>query len=87
MPSKLSHVGPDSGQPATEERIDTELKLARCVSFAILTNWSGIQVEVVILDTNIGDGIDDIWALAMLLAMPELDLTLIGLDFWLYDLQ
>ena len=31
----------------------------------------------VILDTDIGGDIDDIWALAMLLKSPELDLRLV----------
>ncbi|HRY71162.1 MAG TPA: nucleoside hydrolase [Phycisphaerae bacterium] len=36
---------------------------------------------LVILDTDIGDDIDDTWALAMLLGMPELDLKLIVTDY------
>ncbi len=35
----------------------------------------------VILDTDIGDDIDDTWALAMLLGMPEVDLKLIVTDY------
>ncbi len=35
----------------------------------------------VILDTDIGDDIDDTWALAMLLGMPELDLKLVVTDY------
>ena len=35
----------------------------------------------VILDTDIGDDIDDTWALAMLLKSPELDLKMIVTDF------
>lgn len=35
----------------------------------------------VILDTDIGDDIDDTWALAMLLKSPELDLQLVVTDF------
>ena len=34
----------------------------------------------VILDTDIGDDIDDTWALAMLLRSPELDVKLIVTD-------
>mgnify|MGYP006308749897 CR=1 FL=1 len=34
----------------------------------------------VILDTDIGDDIDDTWALAMLLQSPELDLDLVVAD-------
>lgn len=35
----------------------------------------------VILDTDIGDDIDDTWALAMLLGCPEVDLKLVVTDF------
>jgi inosine-uridine nucleoside N-ribohydrolase len=35
----------------------------------------------VILDTDIGDDIDDTWALALLLKSPELDLKLVATDF------
>lgn len=35
----------------------------------------------VILDTDIGDDIDDTWALGMILASPELDLKLVVTDF------
>ncbi len=35
----------------------------------------------VILDTDIGDDIDDTWALAMLLGMPQLDLKLVVTDY------
>ena len=35
----------------------------------------------VILDTDIGDDIDDTWALAMLLKSPELDLRLVVTDY------
>lgn len=35
----------------------------------------------VILDTDIGDDIDDTWALVMLLGMPELDLKLVVTDY------
>ena len=38
-------------------------------------------VKPVILDTDIGDDIDDTWALAMLLGMPELDVKLIVTDY------
>lgn len=38
-------------------------------------------VTPVILDTDIGDDIDDTWALAMLLGMPELDVKLIVTDY------
>jgi hypothetical protein len=35
----------------------------------------------VILDTDIGDDIDDTWALGLLLKSPELDLKLVVGDF------
>ena len=35
----------------------------------------------VILDTDIGDDIDDTWALAMMLKSPELDVKLVSTDF------
>lgn len=35
----------------------------------------------VILDTDIGDDMDDTWALAMLLGMPQLDLKLVVTDY------
>ncbi len=35
----------------------------------------------VILDTDIGDDIDDTWALAMLLGLPQLDLKLVVTDY------
>ncbi len=41
---------------------------------------SGTRVPV-ILDTDIGDDIDDTWALAMILGMPEFDLKLITTAF------
>jgi inosine-uridine nucleoside N-ribohydrolase len=42
---------------------------------------SGSAAIPVILDTDIGDDIDDTWALLMLLRMPELDLKLAVSDF------
>ena len=44
------------------------------------TAASGAPIPV-ILDTDIGDDIDDTWALAMLLGMPELDPKLIVTDY------
>jgi inosine-uridine nucleoside N-ribohydrolase len=35
----------------------------------------------VVLDTDIGDDIDDTWALALLLSSPELDLKLVATDY------
>ena len=42
---------------------------------------AGAAPVPVILDTDIGDDIDDTWALAMLLGMPQLDLKLIVTDY------
>src|SRR5438132_355466 len=44
---------------------------------ALLTSNSAAGKTPVILDTDIGDDIDDTWALAMLLRSPELDLKLV----------
>ena len=44
------------------------------------TTTHGASIPV-ILDTDIGSEIDDTWALAMLLGMPELDLKLIVTDY------
>lgn len=46
--------------------------------FSAATHGASVPV---ILDTDIGDDIDDTWALAMLLGMPELDLKLIVTDY------
>ncbi len=47
-----------------------------------LQAWALIAAPIpVILDTDIGDDIDDTWALAMLLGMPQLDLKLIVTDY------
>ncbi len=51
--------------------------LAFCC-FAAATHAAPIPV---ILDTDIGDDIDDTWALAMLLGMPQLDLRLVVTDY------
>ena len=45
------------------------------------TAAQGAPPTSVILDTDIGDDIDDTWALAMLLGMPELDVKLIVTDY------
>jgi len=47
-----------------------------------LLAWAASAASLpVILDTDIGDDIDDTWALAMLLGMPQLDLKLIVTDY------
>lgn len=45
------------------------------------SSTSGAGPRPVIMDTDIGDDIDDTWALLMLLRMPELDLKLAVGDF------
>ncbi|MGE5607926.1 MAG: nucleoside hydrolase [Bacillota bacterium] len=48
--------------------------------FAAETHIHAAPIPV-ILDTDIGDDIDDTWALAMLLGMPQLDLKLVVTDY------
>ncbi|MDP8242632.1 MAG: nucleoside hydrolase [Candidatus Hinthialibacter antarcticus] len=48
--------------------------------FALLLPAQAQRIPV-ILDTDIGDDIDDTWALGMILASPELDLKLVVTDF------
>lgn len=57
------------------------ISLLSCVS-EVRCAWAvqGASTPV-ILDTDIGDDIDDTWALAMLLGMPELDVRLIVTDY------
>lgn len=56
------------------------LLLLAFFSWSVVTTASDAAMPV-ILDTDIGDDIDDTWALAMLLGMPELDLKLIVTDY------
>lgn len=50
--------------------------------FALLPEAHGAQKRIpVILDTDIGDDIDDTWALGMVLLSPELDLKLVVTDY------
>ena len=44
------------------------------------TSYSGPRIPV-ILDTDIGDDIDDTWALLMLLRMPQFEVKLVASDF------
>ena len=54
------------------------MSLMLCAIPAFLCAFAGQAAPVpVILDTDIGDDIDDTWALAMLLGCPEVDLKLI----------
>lgn len=63
----------------------TFLQLSSAVTAALFSGCSFTKASSapipVILDTDIGDDIDDTWALLMLLRMPELDLKLAVGDF------
>ncbi|MEJ0088148.1 MAG: nucleoside hydrolase [Limisphaerales bacterium] len=50
-------------------------------AYAVETKSARPSPIPVILDTDIGDDIDDIWALALLLKSPELDLKLVVGDY------
>jgi len=58
---------------------------AALTAAAIASNVGAAGSRPVILDTDIGDDIDDTWALFMLLRMPELDLQLAVGDYQLKD--
>ena len=57
--------------------------LALCVMLPLLraADTAAVKPTPVILDTDIGDDIDDTWALALLLKSPELDLKLVVGDY------
>ncbi|HRZ47444.1 MAG TPA: nucleoside hydrolase [Candidatus Paceibacterota bacterium] len=60
---------------------ESSLAWAVALGFWLLT-WAVSAAPVpVIFDTDIGDDIDDTWALAMLLGMSQLDLKLIVTDY------
>jgi inosine-uridine nucleoside N-ribohydrolase len=56
------------------------LAMAVCVPAAPAADRPAARPVPVILDTDIGDDIDDTWALALLLKSPELDLRLVVSD-------
>jgi inosine-uridine nucleoside N-ribohydrolase len=59
-------------------RIATFTLSAICLLFASALHAADNQAKIpVIFDTDIGDDIDDTWALALLLKSPELDLKLV----------
>ncbi len=61
---------------ATEgERYLARAENPRALPAGRMTSTSAVPI---ILDTDIGDDIDDTWALAMLLGMPEVDIKLIS---------
>ena len=55
--------------------------IAACGSDAGPGHSNAGRAAPVILDTDIGDDIDDTWALLMLLRMPQLDLRLVVGDY------
>ncbi len=57
------------------------LVLLVSLSFCLFAGATHAGPIPVILDTDIGDDIDDTWALAMLLGMPQLDLKLVVTDY------
>lgn len=57
------------------------IKLSAALAASKLSVSVAAGTQPVILDTDIGDDIDDTWALLMLLRMPELDLKLAVSDF------
>ena len=54
--------------------------IALAVIGAVLPRPAAAKIPVV-LDTDIGDDIDDTWALALLLRSPDLDLRLVTTEF------
>jgi inosine-uridine nucleoside N-ribohydrolase len=48
---------------------------------ASLPDGAAVRAVPVVLDTDIGDDIDDTWALALILRSPELDLRLVTTDY------
>ena len=59
----------------------TFLKTGTALSAVAAAGRSLASGRPVILDTDIGDDVDDTWALLMLLRMPELDLKLAVSDY------
>ena len=57
------------------------IRTSAAITTAALAGNVVASTRPVILDTDIGDDIDDTWALLMLLRMPELDLKLAVSDF------
>ena len=57
------------------------LVLLVTLGFCLFAGATHARPIPVILDTDIGDDIDDTWALAMLLGMPQLDLKLVVTDY------
>ena len=51
-----------------------------CVLGSMSLNTPGVESTPIILNTDIGSDIDDTWALALILASPELDLQLVVTD-------
>ena len=60
------------------------LALALALSFSIVLPGAAAPARPpipIILDTDIGDDIDDTWALALALKSPELDVKLVVTDY------
>ena len=57
------------------------MRTSAALTAVAMTSNAAVRAQPVILDTDIGDDIDDTWALLMLLRMPELDLKLVVSDF------
>jgi len=73
-----SKVGGDWVFNGTQAPVKALVAILGICLFVAATHAAPIPV---ILDTDIGDDIDDTWALAMLLGMPELDLKLVVTDY------
>lgn len=63
-------------------RIDILLALVACLMLCTASFGAAGKPRIpVILDTDIGDDIDDTWALALLLKSPEVDLKMVVADY------
>ncbi|MGI6303108.1 MAG: nucleoside hydrolase [Verrucomicrobiota bacterium] len=65
----------------TKTTVNSSLHLALLAAFCLVAATIHAAPIPVILDTDIGDDIDDTWALVMLLGMPQLDLKLVVTDY------
>ncbi len=67
--------------PCALRCLQTTVLCCGLLSLAITTTAAAPSPTPVILDTDIGDDIDDTWALGLLLKSPELDLKLVVGDY------
>ena len=65
----------------TKTTVNSSLHLALLAAFCLVAATIHAAPIPVILDTDIGDDIDDTWALVMLLGMPQMDLKLVVTDY------